>query len=255
MLKNILVSMVMLTSTMLHAANNPQELEPDSFLGFKDLSPWLKLPTSRHALDYGSRNGQSTFFLFNYGFNVQGVDPDFDLVKSAQTKYPSLSFQYIEKNNLPFVDDYFDLIFSNFVLSEQKSKKEMTEYLMEAERVLTPEGILIALTYRSNIYKKNKNWGEFQVESSNYQHGDAIHLKIHNRQVISYYWQEQDYLEAINNAKLNVCSVHYPKGSVRDGFHWRDERNESPIAALLIARQCTAVNKSAQQLAYANLQR
>jgi ubiquinone/menaquinone biosynthesis C-methylase UbiE len=246
--------MIMLVSSILHAANNPIELAPDSFLGFKDLSPWLKLPTSRHALDYGSGNGQSTFFLSKYGFNVQGVDIDSDLVKLAQTKYPNLSFQYIEKNNLPFVDDYFDLVLSNFVLSEQKSKRDMVEYLMEAERVLTPEGILIALTYRSNIYKKNHNWGEFQITSNNIHHGEPVHLKIHDKNVTSYYWQEKDYLDAIQQAKLNVCAVHYPKGSVRDGFHWKDERNESPIAVLLIARQCNIVAQSAQNLAYSRPQ-
>jgi SAM-dependent methyltransferase len=252
MLKFICSSIfIVLACNTLQAANNPLELAPDSFLGFKDLSPWLKLPASRHALDFGSGNGQSTNFLFKNGFNVQGVDIDFDIVKSAQTKYPTLSFQYIEKNNLPFVDYYFDLILSNFVLPKQKTKKEMTEYLMEAERVLTPEGILIALTYRATIFNKDKKWGEFKVEGTEYRPGEAVKLNIHNQSVASYYWIEKDYLDAIHNAKLNVCAIHYPKGSVRDGFQWHDECEESPIAVFLIARQCTAVIKHAQYLAYA----
>ncbi len=247
-LATIVISNSSIAKSDLHSAI--KKLPPHCYLAIRDVDPWFAIPRNKHALDYGSGDGKVLAYLQTKGFLTQGVDISQEAVEEALNKYPSLTFQHIEKNNLPFVDEYFDLIVSNFVLSDQKSKKDMIEYFKEAERVLNKNGILIALAFTEEIYNKERNWGEFQPNVTDLEPARPTQILVNNQYTSeSYYWKINDYKDAANSAGLTICSIHYPKGKARDLYKWKDEKTKSPVAAMLISRNCENVTQNAALVA------
>ena len=72
-----------------------------------------------------------------------GVDVSERAIKMAKKKYPGNIFYKISPNIIPFSDNYFDLVYSAYVLEHIQSPEI---FITEAERVLKKQGILILIS-------------------------------------------------------------------------------------------------------------
>lgn len=91
------------------------------------------------VLDLGCGSGRDSIFLANQRFEVWGIDISKEAIRKAKEKFQSenLHFLVAEAENLPFTDEFFDVIYSGWVLQSIPLKKAYSEIL----RVLKKEGI------------------------------------------------------------------------------------------------------------------
>ncbi len=96
-------------------------------------------------LDFGAGSGLLANFMQNAFFNskVIAVDTDIQKIKIIIDNYPAIKAIHV-KNNLPFADNSFDLIYTaNTFHHIAKNKQEF--WLRELFRVLKKDGKLIIL--------------------------------------------------------------------------------------------------------------
>ncbi len=101
------------------------------------------LKSEGKILDFGCGNGRLVDFLEGTELDYVGVDTSHKLIEIARKEYPSKSFVKIEdEKRLPFDDNEFDMVFSIAVFHHFTPK--MTDNaLMEINRVIKKDGILI----------------------------------------------------------------------------------------------------------------
>lgn len=113
---------------------------------FKDIKEGDKV------LDLGCGNGR--FYEYLKKTNYVGVDPSVELIKICKNNYPNKEFMVTDGNTLPFGDNLFDKIFSIAVLHHIPSDKLRKEFLLEAKRVLSDNGIFTLTVW--NLKEKAK---------------------------------------------------------------------------------------------------
>jgi len=101
-------------------------------------------------LDLGCGNGRLFELFKNKNIDYVGVDNSEKLIEISKKKYPDGKFQVADALNLPFLDNYFDKIFSIAVLHHIPSSELRLKFLKEAKRVLRPQGILILTVWNLN---------------------------------------------------------------------------------------------------------
>jgi|GEM_PF-4248674 len=233
------------------------QISPKKFLAWRDIKPWTKLAQGKHTLFYGSGDGSVANILSLYGLKIQGVDLDEHVVKNAKDNYPNLSFTSVEDDYLPFVDNYFDIVISNFVLSKQATLAKMVEYISEGARVLNDQGIIIASILSPKYFQAKHKWGEFIGDNKrNYIAGEPVLIKGKSDGKIDkfFYWELADYKQALAKAGLEVCATHAPLGNIREQYNWQAELNASPIMNLLIAKDCKNIINNAYTIVGNNYQ-
>jgi len=116
--------------------------------GFEILTEGLN-PGDR-VLDLGCGNGRLLDLLQDLpagrqdkNINYIGLDNSSALIALAQKRYPGMDFRKGDALNLPFSDNYFDKIYSIAVLHHIPSQELRLRFLLEAKRVLKPQGLLI----------------------------------------------------------------------------------------------------------------
>ncbi|MEK4630430.1 methyltransferase domain-containing protein [Solibacillus sp. FSL R7-0682] len=112
---------------------------------------------STQILDVGCGTGQSAAYLaLTYGANVTGIDNNTIMVEKAKERMASgpLSVKIIEGSieNTSLLDDQFDLIISESVLSFVNKPRA----LKEISRLLKSGGRLIAIEHTLNEHTINK---------------------------------------------------------------------------------------------------
>ena len=105
------------------------------------------------VLDLGCGNGRFAE-IFPENIDYIGVDNSEKIVKIAQKKHPKKKFQTAEALNLPFSDDFFDIVFSFSVIHHIPSNELRLLFLKEAKRVLKPKGFLILTVWNLNPIPK-----------------------------------------------------------------------------------------------------
>jgi len=105
----------------------------------------------RKILDAGCGGGRNLVYFLQNGFEVYGVDPNpeaVDTVKHlARTLAPALpsnNFKVAAAENLPFDDNFFDLVISSAVLHFADREVHFESMLYSMWRVLKPGGFLFA---------------------------------------------------------------------------------------------------------------
>jgi ubiquinone/menaquinone biosynthesis C-methylase UbiE len=109
-------------------------------------------------LDLGCGNGRFFELLKDKDVNYIGVDFSEKLIEIAKKKYPKVKFQVADALNLPFPNNYFDIIYSIAVLHHIPSREFRQQFLKEARRILKPNGLLILTVWK---LKSKKNWSLF----------------------------------------------------------------------------------------------
>lgn len=90
-------------------------------------------------LDLGCGSGRDSIFLAKQGYDVWGIDISKEAIKKAKENFQAKNLHFLVANaeNLPFEDEFFDAIYSRWVLQFVPLKKAASEIF----RVLKNNGI------------------------------------------------------------------------------------------------------------------
>lgn len=102
------------------------------------------------VLDAGCGDGYYTNYFHEQGANVIGCDGSSEMVRLAQSRYPSLQFDIVDlQEQLPYSDQQFDLVFCNLVLMDI----EYIDLLVsEVSRVLKKGGLFVFTILHPSFY-------------------------------------------------------------------------------------------------------
>lgn len=128
-----------------------------------------QLTQGKRVLDAACGTGYGADILSKYAQEVHAIDISDDAIKYAQDNYKkeNLNFKVADIENLPFKDNYFDIVVS-FETIEHVNKEKQKNFLSEIKRVLKDDGILIMSTPNREIYDEkginNFHVSEFSVK-------------------------------------------------------------------------------------------
>ncbi len=122
---------------------------------WQDLVPLLDYSRKGDkVLDLGCGNGRLYEALKEKQVDYVGCDNSKELIKIAQEKYPEGNFKLTDGLTLPLKDHSFDIIYCIAVLHHIPSKLLRKKFLLEAKRVLRPNGLLIATVWKLPLKKR-----------------------------------------------------------------------------------------------------
>lgn len=115
-----------------------------------------KFLENKIVLDIACGEGYGSFFISKYASKVIGVDISKEAVNHARNNYSNNNLQYICSpiDNLPFEDNYFDVI---VCFETIEHIKEQEKAIIELKRVITKGGTLIISTPDSYEYNQENN--------------------------------------------------------------------------------------------------
>src|ERR1700744_5664343 len=105
----------------------------------------------RKILDAGCGGGRNLVYFLRNGYEVYSIDPSAnaveavkELAKNISPNYPLANFKVAAAEDLPFNDEYFDLVISSAVLHFAKNKDHFDAMLQSMWRVIKPGGYFFA---------------------------------------------------------------------------------------------------------------
>jgi len=105
----------------------------------------------KKVLDAGCGGGRNLVYFLRNGYEVYGIDPNPDAVSAVKQLSQTLShanpkenFAIASAENLPFDDNYFDLVISSAVLHFANNPGHFDSMIQSMWRVLKPGGYLFA---------------------------------------------------------------------------------------------------------------
>lgn len=209
------------------------------YLAYRDLPQILNAHSQgKNVLDYGCGAGYSTMLLDSWGYNVVGVDISTHMINSAKKKYPGLDFHHMKINELPFLDNSFDVVVSIFVLFDIPSLKLIETYASEAKRVLKENGIFIGITGSEYFHKHNWLTAINDVDKNKALiSGQSYAVNVTDVDIVftDFYYSNEDYTHAFKNSGLNTIATYFPKGKTEDNIDWLTEWELAPYTIYVCA--------------------
>jgi len=109
----------------------------------------------KKVLDLGCGDGSLSFLIAEKGAEVSGVDNDEIGLEFARKNVPKADFVNASAYNLPFKDEFFDVVVSCEVIEHLEEPEKM---LSEAMRVLKKGGMIVLTTpYKLSETPSDKN--------------------------------------------------------------------------------------------------
>ena len=125
------------------------------------------LSSNMKVLDVGCAMGSNLIPFADMGCDAYGIDIHSDIANNAKIimqhrGYENINFREGSNRNIPFPDNYFDLITSINTLHYEQNEEDMILALNEFQRVLKPGGGLYISTVgpKHEIYNLSKPLGE-----------------------------------------------------------------------------------------------
>ena len=123
------------------------------------------------VLDAGCGAGRNTFFFLKQGFHVKAIDRIQSEVVATNFMSRTLNGSEValhgHLDNLPYVDQSFDLIVSSRVLHFSESKAHFDKVMSEFFRVLRPTGILyLSMNSKISSEGNSENTNHFLLTPS-----------------------------------------------------------------------------------------
>jgi demethylmenaquinone methyltransferase/2-methoxy-6-polyprenyl-1,4-benzoquinol methylase len=100
----------------------------------------LKIEKDAQILDLCCGAGQTTQFLVKYSDHVTGLDLSPLALNKAKKNVPQAKYVEGFAQNLPFADNYFDIVHTSVALHEMTTS-ELEQIFSEVYRVLKPQGL------------------------------------------------------------------------------------------------------------------
>lgn len=105
----------------------------------------------RKVMDVGCGGGRNLVYFLNNGFEVYGIDPDtaaINMVKALSESLapdnPLMNFRVSNAENIPFGEEYFDLVICSAVLHFAQNEMHFREMLTGMWKVIKPGGYFFA---------------------------------------------------------------------------------------------------------------
>lgn len=141
----------------------------DSFTGANNPQPFVELKEGEHVLDLGCGAGLDLYFYARaVGVNgkVYGLDISEDMVNKAKGNMETAGVKNVEikcahSDNLPFPDNFFDLVASNGIYNLSPDKEKV---MREVYRALSAGGrtvfceIVLKEKFPENVKKSIDDW-------------------------------------------------------------------------------------------------
>jgi len=100
----------------------------------------LEARRGERILDLGCGTGYLTHEIATKNAQVIGIDASREMIETARSKYPDISFELCDASDLPFISE-FDAIFSNAALHWMRDQKRVAA---KVYRALKPQGRFVA---------------------------------------------------------------------------------------------------------------
>lgn len=98
-----------------------------------------KLPKGSKVLDVGCGTAHLTNWIKEKGFEVYGIEPSNEMYHYAKINFPEIEIKQAISSQIPYPDNYFDLIVA-FEVLRYLDKDENRKSLREFHRVLKKDG-------------------------------------------------------------------------------------------------------------------
>jgi len=112
------------------------------------------LSKEMRVLDLGCGNGRYYPVFKTKKIDYSGIDNSERLISIAKEKYPEAKFQLGDAFNIPFSDNFFDMVYSIAVLHHIPSRELRIQALKEIGRVLKNNGLLILTVWKFHELKE-----------------------------------------------------------------------------------------------------
>lgn len=103
------------------------------------------------VIDVGCGGGRNLVYFLNNGFEVYGIDPNpaaintvKALAESLSPTHPLINFRVSSAEDMPFGEEYFDLLICSAVLHFAKNEMHFKEMLLTMWKVIKPGGFFFA---------------------------------------------------------------------------------------------------------------
>lgn len=97
------------------------------------------LPKGSKVLDVGCGTAHLSNWIKNRGFEVCGIEPSNEMFNYAKKNFPEIEIKQAISSEIPYPDNYFDLVVS-FEVLRYLDKEENIKTYKEFHRVLKPRG-------------------------------------------------------------------------------------------------------------------
>jgi tellurite methyltransferase len=105
----------------------------------------------RKIMDVGCGGGRNLVYFLNNGFEVYGIDPNTAAINTAKAlsetlapDNPLMNFRVSSAEDMPFGEEYFDLVICSAVLHFAQNEIHFREMLMAMWKVIKPGGYFFA---------------------------------------------------------------------------------------------------------------
>jgi SAM-dependent methyltransferase len=199
----------------------------------------------RKAVDFGCGAGRSTRFLRQLGFEVTGVDIAEDMIRKARELDPSGDYRLVRGGDsgddlsaLPAAT--CDLVLAAFTFDNIAGRDNKLRILQDLGRLLNPEGKLVLIVSRPEIYVHE--WASFSTkdfpENQAAKSGDKVRIIVTDhadpRPVEDIVWTDEAYREAFEQARLRLLSKCEPLGREDEPYRWVSEVEIAPWAVYVL---------------------
>lgn len=161
-----------------------------------------KVTNPSNVLDIGCAKGFLVEGFYNNGVDAYGVDISEYAISCSSKKIDDKLFVLnVEKQKIPFQNDYFDLI----ILSEVVEHLGNFDLILnEMKRVLTNDGYIFLTTPTKKIFKKEK---------------DVTHINVHNKKFWIKKFECYDFIldDEITESFLNEKMGYYAQKIIKLG--------------------------------------
>lgn len=132
----------------------------------KYIDIFLEALNGKNILDVGCGNGKDCKYIYEKGFNVNGVDLSTEMLKIAKQKVPYCKFEIMDMTDLSYKENSYDGIISNCSLFHIPTE-ELTKTLNSFKKILKINGKLLLILQEGD--------GEKMVEEP-YRPGTFIYM-------------------------------------------------------------------------------
>jgi len=218
-------------------------------LAYRDIPAILAEHVSgRKSVDFGCGTGRSTRFLRQLGFEVTGVDIAEDMIRKARELDPSGDYRLIPRDNAPggnlsaLQAGTYDLVLAAFTFDNIAGREHKVCILRDLYRLLDPEGKLVLIVSRPEIY--THEWASFSTkdfpENQAAKSGDTVRIIVTDhadgRPVEDILWTNEAYREVFEEAQLRVVGKYEPLAREEEPYGWVSEVRIAPWAVYVVER-------------------
>lgn len=216
-------------------------IEDTTLLAFRDVPHLIdKYIQGKKTLDYGCGAGRSTRFLKSLGLDVIGADINEKFLRMCRGS-EEIHYCKIENGKLPFIDEFYDFVFSSLVFLAIPTKEGIRTALNEIHRVLKKDGVLIIVTGAEKLHSPEMEWISYETkfpENRDLSRGQMLKLFIKKAKVTfyDYFWSNSDYVGFFEECGFQLLETQFPLGKQSDGCSWISEKEHAPFSIYILKK-------------------